>query len=138
MVVGIGGSVGASVFTVAADNVKLSGFTITSVNYSASANYAYGVMIEGDKCTITGNNIVNTCQESLARCSLSAVIAQNNITGNHKDGVPFYGGFNNTISANNITGNVGSAIVLEGYPDIITGNNLSQNTMGIGLVRLTP
>ena len=37
IVVGTGGYVGASVFTVAADNVKISGFTITSLNYSASA-----------------------------------------------------------------------------------------------------
>ena len=134
VVVGIGGSVGASVFTVTADNVKLSGFTITSANYSAAANYAYGIMINGNKCTITNNNIVNTYTGIFGSVQFSsATISQNNITGNHKDGVAFYGGFNNTISGNNITGNTGSAIAIEGYSDIITGNNLSQNTIGIGL-----
>ncbi len=134
VVVGTGGSVGASVFTVAADNVKLSGFTITSANYSAAANYAYGVMINGNKCTITGNNIVNTYTGIFGSVQFSsAIISQNIITGNHKNGVSFYGGFNNTISGNNITGNTGSAIVIEGYQDIIKGNNLSQNTIGIGL-----
>ncbi|MGD0995481.1 MAG: NosD domain-containing protein [Candidatus Bathyarchaeia archaeon] len=133
IVVGTGDSVGASVFTIAADDVKISGFTITSVNYSASANYAYGVMIKGDKCTITGNNIVNTLSGIFCSAQSSAVVSQNNITGNHKDGVRFYGGFNNTISTNNITGNAASGIAIEGYSDNITGNNLSQNTMGIGL-----
>ena len=133
IVVGTGGYVGASVFTIAADNVKVSGFTITSVNYSTSANYAYGIMIEGDNCIITGNNIVNTASGIFCSVQSSALIAQNNITGNHKNGVQFYGGFNNTISGNNITNNTGSAITLEGYSDNITGNNLSQNTIGIGM-----
>jgi len=134
VVVGTGGSVGSSVFTVAADNVKISGFTITSNNYSSTANYAYGVMINGNKCTITGNNIVNTYTGIFGSVQFSsATISQNNITGNHKNGVAFYGNLNNTISENNITGNVGSAIVIEGYQDNITGNNLSQNNIGIGL-----
>jgi len=133
IVVGTGGYVGASVFTVAADNVKISGFTITSVNYSASANYAYGIMIEGDKCTITGNNIVNTLSGTFCSVQSSTLIAQNNIVGNQKNGVRFYGGFNNTISGNNITGNTASGITIEGFSDNITGNNLSQNTIGIGL-----
>ena len=133
VVVGTGDSVGASVFTITADDVKISGFTITSVNYSASANYAYGVIIEGDNCTITGNNIVNTLSGIFCSVQSSTLIAQNNITGNHKDGVRFFGGFNNTISGNNITGNAASAITIEGYSDNITGNNLSQNTIGIGL-----
>ena len=132
IVVGAGGSVGASVFTVAADNVKISGFTITSLNYSAHPNYAAGILIEGDNCAITGNNIVNTLTGTFCSIQSSVVIAQNNITGNN-NGIRFYGGFNNTISTNNITGNVASGIAIEGYSDNITGNNLSQNTMGIGL-----
>ncbi|MGD0204591.1 MAG: NosD domain-containing protein [Candidatus Bathyarchaeia archaeon] len=140
IVVGTGNSLGASVFTIAADNVKISGFTITSVNYSASANYAYGVMIEGDNCIITGNNIVNTLSGIFCSVQSSTLITQNNITGNHaellnahNDGIEFYGGFNNTISENNITNNTGSAIAIIGYSDNITGNNLSQNTIGIGM-----
>ena len=110
--VGTGGSVGASVFTVAADDVKISGFTITSVNYSVSANYAYGVLIEADNCTITGNNIVNTLAGIFCSVQSSAFISQNNISGNHNDGsdsdgIEFYGGSNNTITDNNITNNAG-------------------------------
>ena len=138
VVVGTGGSVGASVFTVTADDAKISGFTITSANYSVSANYAYGVMIEADNCVITGNNIVNTLAGIFCSVQSSTFIAQNNITGNHNDGsdsdgIEFYGGFNNTISGNSITNNAGSAITIIGYSDNITGNNLSQNVIGIGL-----
>ena len=88
MVVGTGGVAGASVLTVTADDVKISGFTIESVNYSASANYAYGVMIEGDNCAITGNNIVNTLSGVFCSMQSSALIGQNSITGNYKDGDP--------------------------------------------------
>ena len=133
MVVGKGDSVGASVFTVAADNVRISGFTIKSLNYSASASYAYGILIKADKCTITGNNIMNVLSGILCSVQSSNYIAQNNITKNHKDGVRFYGGSNNTIAENNIIGNTASGIAIEGYSDNITGNQLSQNTMGIGL-----
>jgi parallel beta-helix repeat protein len=133
VVVGTGGSAVASVFTITADDVKVSGFTITSVNYSASANYAYGIMIEGNRCTITDNNIVNTLSGIFCSVQSSSVITQNSITVNHKDGVRFYGGFNNTISENNITNNAASAIAIEGYSDNIIENNLSQNTIGIGL-----
>ena len=133
VVVGTGDSVGASVFTVAADDVKISGFTITSVNYSVSANYAYGVIIEGDNCTITGNNIVNTLSGIFCSVQSSTLIAQNNITENQKNGVRFYGGFDNTISENNITDNAASGITMEGYSDNITGNILTQNTIGIGM-----
>jgi parallel beta-helix repeat protein len=132
-VIGTGGHLGASVFTIGADNVKVSGFTIRSLNYSTSANYAYGIMIKGDKCMITGNNIVNTLSGIFCSVQSSILIAQNNITGNQKDGIRCYGGFNNTFSGNKITNNKGSAIAIEGYSDNIIGNNLSQNTMGIGL-----
>jgi parallel beta-helix repeat protein len=133
VVVGAGGSVGASVFTVAADDVTISGFTITSLNYSASASYAYGVLIEGDSCTITGNNILNVLSGIFCSVQSSASIIQNNITQNQKDGIRFYGGSDNTIAGNNITGNVASGIAIEGYSDNITGNIISQDTMGIGL-----
>jgi nitrous oxidase accessory protein NosD len=132
VVVGTGDSVGASVFTITADNVKISGFTITSVNYSAYANDADGILVGGDNCAITGNNIVGTLTGVFCSLQSSIVILQNNITGNH-NGVRFYGGFNNTISTNNITGNAASGIAIEGYSDNITGNILSQNTIGIGL-----
>ena len=138
IVVGKGGSVGASVFTVAADDVKITGFTITSVNYSVSANYAYGVLIEADNCAITGNNIVNTLAGIFCSVQSSAFISQNSISGNHNDGsdsdgIEFYGGSNNIITNNTITNNAGSAITIIGYSDNITGNNLSQNMIGIGL-----
>ena len=75
IVVGKGDSVGASVFTIAADDAQISGFTITSVNYSVSADYAYGVLIEADNCAITGNNIVNTLAGIFCSVQSSAFIS---------------------------------------------------------------
>jgi len=133
VVVGAGGSAGASVLTISADDVKVSGLTVTSINYSASATYAYGIVVYGDNSTITGNNIVNTLSGIFCPFQSSIMISQNNITGNRKDGVRFYGGFNNTILENNITGNTASAIAIDGYSNMIAGNNLSKNARGIGL-----
>jgi parallel beta-helix repeat protein len=133
VLVGAGGAVGASVITIAADDVNVSGFTITSVNYSTSASYAYGVLIEGDKCAISGNNIVNTLSGIFCSAQSYTTIDRNNITGNHKDGIRFYGSFNNTITDNNITDNAASAIGIQGYSNLIAKNVLSQNTRRIGL-----
>src|SRR5665647_3499331 len=43
-----GGNHALSGITVTADNVKVSGFTVESLNYSSSALYATGINIQGD------------------------------------------------------------------------------------------
>jgi parallel beta-helix repeat protein len=63
----------------------------------------------------------------------STLITQNNITGNFKEGIRFYGGSLNTISGNCITGNKASGIAMEGYSNIISQNTIMNNTRGIGL-----
>jgi pectin methylesterase-like acyl-CoA thioesterase len=47
---------GHAVFTLAAECIQLSGFTIESLNYSSSSYYATGIIIEADNCAITGNS----------------------------------------------------------------------------------
>ena len=49
-----------SVFTLAANGITLSGFTIKSLNYPSSTNYATGIDIQGDNCIVSHNNIVGT------------------------------------------------------------------------------
>ena len=56
IIIGSGGSSPAAVLTLAADNVKVSGFTVESLNYSKATSYAYGIWVEGNDCTITGND----------------------------------------------------------------------------------
>ena len=124
---------GHAVFTLAAEGIQLSGFTIESLNYSSSSYYATGIIIEADKCTITGNNIHNTYYGVFCSVQSSIIISQNNITANLKDGIRFYGGSSNKISENNITGNSKSGIAIQGYSNTLSRNNIKNNMRGIGI-----
>lgn len=130
---GNGGSTPTSVMTLAANNVRVSGLTIKSQSYSNTSCYAYGIWVEGDKCTISDNTIQNTYIGIWGSTPSSTTITQNTITGNIKDGIRFFGGAQNTISDNNITKNSVSGIALNGYLNTITNNSITNNFRGIGL-----
>jgi parallel beta-helix repeat protein len=134
LVVGAGGeSRGViSVFDIAASNVEISGFSITSLNYSSSI-YASGINVGGDNCTITGNRIYNTHYGIFASVQYSTFISENSITATLKDGIRFCGGSLNTISDNEIVGNNQSGIAIEGYSNVISRNNLKDNGRGMGI-----
>jgi parallel beta-helix repeat protein len=123
----------STVFTFAADHVKISGFTIESLNYSITSYHATGISVEGDNCTITGNNIRNTYYGIFCSTQSSINISENNITSNFKDGIRFCGGALNKISENNITENVQSGIAIEGYSNTISRNNIQNNNRAIGV-----
>jgi nitrous oxidase accessory protein len=133
MVIGEGGVYDGNVFQLAANNVTLEGFTVTSVSYSTASQYANGVNIKGDNCTVRGNNIMNNFWGVLCPIQSFTLIKENNITGNLKEGIRFYGGSLNTISDNFIAANIGSGIAIEGYSNVIYGNTITNNTRGIGL-----
>jgi parallel beta-helix repeat protein len=133
IIIGEGGANGGNVLTLAADNVKVTGFTIKSVRYSILSQHANGINIKGDNCTVEGNNIMNTFWGVLCAIQSSTLITQNNITDNFKEGIRFYGGSLNTISGNFIAGNKASGIAMEGYSNVISGNTIRNNTRGIGL-----
>lgn len=122
-----------TVVALVADNVKISGFKIESLNYSATSYYATGISLEGDNCTITGNTICNAYYGIFCSSQSSITISENNITSNFKDGVRFYGGSLNKISENNITENTQSGVAIEGYSNTISRNNIKNNNRGIGL-----
>jgi len=123
----------STVFTLAADHVRISGFTIESLDYSTASDYATGISVEGDDCTITGNNICNTYYGIFCSLQSSTTISDNNITGNFKDGIRFCGGSLNEISENNISGNAKSGIAIEGYSNTISRNNIINNNIGVGI-----
>jgi parallel beta-helix repeat protein len=133
VVIGEGGANSGNVFTLAADSITVSGFTIRSVDYAVASQYANGVNIEGDNCTVQGNNISNTFWGVLCAIQSSTSITQNNITRNLKEGIRFYGGSLNTISGNYIGGNKASGVAIEGYSNVISRNTVINNTRGIGL-----
>jgi hypothetical protein len=140
IVIGSGGVVGGSVFTILAGDVEVSGFTIESLNYSEPSDYAIGVNVGADNCSITNDNIVNTYigiyvggAGNFCGGKSSIVISQNNISANVENGILFYGGSLNVISWNDITANNGSAIALDGYSNMVLRNNIENNEGGIGL-----
>jgi parallel beta-helix repeat protein len=123
----------STVFTLAADYVKISGFTIESLDYSTASDHATGISVEGDHCTIIGNNIRNTYYGIFCSLQSSTTISGNNITSNFKDGIRFCGGSLNKISENDIAGNAKSGIAIEGYSNKISRNNITNNNIGIGI-----
>ena len=133
VIIGEGTVNNGNVLTLATDNVVVEGFTIKSVDYATAKQYASGVNIRGDNCTIRGNNIENTFWGVLCPIQSFTLITENNITDNLKEGIRFYGGSLNTISNNFIAGNAASGIAIEGYSNVISGNTIKNNTRGIGL-----
>ena len=123
----------ANVLTLAADNVTVEGFSIKSMNYATAKQYANGINIKGDNCTVRGNNILNTFWGVLCPIQSFTLITENSITDNLKEGIRFYGGSLNTISGNFIAGNEASGVAIEGYSNVISGNTIKNNTRGIGL-----
>jgi parallel beta-helix repeat protein len=133
VIIGEGGVNDGNVLTLAADNVTVTGFTIKSADYSIASQHANGVNIQGDNCTVQGNNILNAFWGVLCAIQSSTLISQNNITDNFKEGIRFYGGSLNTISGNYIAGNKASGVAIEGYSNLISRNIIKNNTRGIGL-----
>jgi parallel beta-helix repeat protein len=133
IIIGSGGSKPAAVLTLAADDVRVSDFTIESLNYSTTTSYAYGIWVEGNNCTITGNIIENTYTGIFCSLQSSTTINQNTVSSSKKNGVCFYGGSLNNVSDNNIIGNAVSGIEMDGYSNTISKNNIQGNYRGVGL-----
>ena len=139
-IIGSGGTPNKSVFNVSASNVRISGFTITSLNYTTSTKYATGIAIAGDNCSITNNNIANVYRGiyvggwgDLCGGKSYTKISENNITNTLSDGIRLFGGSENEISNNNIAACNASAIAINGYLNQITQNNIDNNRQGIGV-----
>jgi len=122
-----------TVIILAAENTKITGFTIKSQNYSSSSLHATGISVEADNCEITDNKICNTYYGIFCSVQSEITITQNQISSNLKDGIRFCGGSLNTISQNNITENAKGGIAIEGYSNTISENNITNNARGIGM-----
>ena len=120
------------VITLNANNVQISGFTIQSQDYSNSNFHATGISVQGDQCIIANNIIKNNYIGIFCPVQSLTTITNNEIIGNFKDGMRFYGGSQNVISNNTISGNTGSGVAMQGYQNIITHNTISRNTRAIG------
>ena len=72
--------------------MKVSGFTIESLNYSKTTSYAYGIWVEGDECTITGNIVTQTYTGIFCSTQTSTTITHNTVKSSLKNGIIFYAG----------------------------------------------
>jgi parallel beta-helix repeat protein len=117
----------------AADGLKVSGFTIESVEMPNTSQNAYGINIQGDHCTIMDNVIKNNYIGIFSACQSYTTITNNTITASIKDGIRFYSGTQNNISDNAIVANAVSGVALGGYTNVFSGNDLQGNTRGLGL-----
>jgi parallel beta-helix repeat protein len=133
IIIGNGGSNEPAVLTLAAAGIKVSGFTIQSVNSLIPTQNALGINIQGDNCTVTGNVIKNNYIGIFCALQSSTTITDNVITLSIKDGIRFYSGTLNIISNNSIVANAVSGIALGGYLNTVRGNNLQNNFRGLGL-----
>jgi nitrous oxidase accessory protein len=120
------------VIQIISNNVKITGFTIESQNYSTTNLYASGISVQGDHCTIINNIIKNTYIGIFCSIQSSTLIKDNLITDNLKDGMRFYGGSLNQIENNTITENTGSGIAMNGYQNTILNNNITKNLRAVG------
>jgi len=123
--------------TIKADNVTVSGFTITSYHPFHSLYFFYGIGIRGNNCNITGN-IIENCREGIvSSASVHSVTISKNIIRDTTAGmgilfiyaVPHH----ITITDNNITNTTYGIGVQDGYSYVISGNNVINNGGGIGI-----
>ena len=133
IIIGNGGLNEPAVLTLAADSVKVSGFTIESANSSSQSQNALGINIEANNCIIIDNIFQNNYIGIFSALQSSTIVTNNIITSSIKDGIRFYAASLNNISNNSIIGNAVSGIALDGYSDTVTGNILQNNTRGLGL-----
>ncbi len=133
LIIGEGGSDEPAVLTLAAANIKVSGFTIQSVNSTNPSQNAIGIYLLGDDCTISDNIIKSNYFGVFCAVQSSTTITNNIITLSIKDGVRFYAGSQNNISDNNIIANAVSGVALGGYSNTVEGNTFQSNTRGLGL-----
>jgi len=122
---------------VGADNVTVSGFTITSYHFYRRLYYFYGVGIGGNNCNITGN-IIENCREGIvSSASVHSVTISKNIIRDTTAGEGimfiFAAPHHITITDNTITNTTYGIDVQGGYSCVISGNNVINNGGGIGI-----
>ncbi len=132
-IIGSGGSAPTAVLVLAANNVKVSGFTVESLNYTKTTSYAYGIWVDANNCTIEGNIIEHTYTGIFCSTQAHTTITDNTVKASLKNGICFYGGSQNTVSDNTVIGNAVSGVEMAGYSNTISNNDIEGNGRGVGL-----
>jgi parallel beta-helix repeat protein len=112
------------VFKIQADDVKMSGFTVTT-GYC----YGYGIVLDTVRlCNIYNNNITECYYGISLWESSNNTISNNNVHNSYYDGVYLWRSTNNNVANNNVYDNWRDGIVLyESNGNEINGNNVYGN-----------
>jgi len=142
------------VFYVTADNVYISGFTVTGAtiypkagiylynsnncrieNVIASNNWGGIYLHSSSNNTIADNNVSNNDEGIPLYYSSNNIIANNTVSSNNYDGIFLYESSNNNIIAGNTvsSNNWGGIYLLFSSNNIIANNTVSNNRFGIYL-----
>ncbi|RLI14309.1 hypothetical protein DRO49_06310, partial [Candidatus Bathyarchaeota archaeon] len=115
------------VFYVTADNVTISGFTVTGANYNKAGIYLYN----SDNCRIENVNASNNVIGIYLYDSSNNIMA-NNTASNNGCGIYLYKS-NNNIIANNTASNNGCGIYLYDSSNNIMANNIVSSNIDYGI-----
>ncbi|MBN1454683.1 MAG: right-handed parallel beta-helix repeat-containing protein [Methanomicrobia archaeon] len=135
-----GGGSGTCVH-IAADNVELSGFTITNADYGVYVGESGGVLATAlpspgspSGCLID-TNIISNNDDGIYLSSADSNIISNNVVINNGgqlfSGIHLFSSHNNTIINNSITSNDDGIYLYVSNNNVITDNNIVGNDYGI-------
>ncbi len=125
---------GQGVFTLAGNDITLEGFQIQSLNYSSALDDATGIMLLGNNCTLSHNTMIGDWYGIFSSTSSGCTIIGNTVTYSGHIGIRISGGSQNEFLNNLVTENSQSGTAIDGYSDIISGNNFTDNGLhGLGI-----
>jgi len=119
------------VFYVTADNVYISGFTVTG-----ATGYIAGIhLYNSNNCRIEKVDASNNYDGIYLKSSSNNIIANNTVSSNNYFGIYLYESSSNTITNNTVSSNYLDGIYLykESNNNIIANNTVSDNRHGIHL-----
>ncbi len=115
------------VIQISADDVTVSGFTITNGSLGGIRVETVGSDIQPTGCVITGNNIVNNTDGISTYDGKDLTISNNRISNNREYGV-YLSTSQTSIFENNITENGWAGIVIDSCEKVtVSNNNISDN-----------
>lgn len=121
-------SSGDHVFYVNANNVKISGFTISGANQNAPYSGVY--LARASSCTIENNIISGNWYGISLDNSASNILNSNTVSSNSDTGIYLVSSVNNKLTGNTVSSNYQNGIGLKDNSNTnnLTGNIASSNT----------